>query len=57
MEKLVIDCLICLLIMSGFLATITAVILTPVIRIAKWMIVVFVSLDGNRKDGIPYTND
>lgn len=42
MKKFVIDCLICLLIMAGVWATITAVILSPVIRIAKWMIVVFV---------------
>lgn len=47
MKKFVIDCLISLLIVAGVWATITAIILSPVIRIAKWMIVIFVFIMFN----------
>lgn len=47
MKKFVIDCLISLLIVAGVWATIAAVILSPVIGIAKWMIVIFVLIMFN----------
>lgn len=47
MKKFVFDSLISLLIVAGVWATITAVILSPVIRIAKWMSVIFVFIMFN----------
>lgn len=47
MKKFVIDFLISLLIVVGVWATFAAIILSPVIRIAKWMIVIFVLIMFN----------